>query len=80
LEQTAINDGPIDIVISAINQRTTHKYGERGLRYVAIETGHAAQNVLLQAVALELGAVLSALSMTPVKQLLLMPKTKHLYT
>ncbi|MCS7130600.1 MAG: nitroreductase family protein, partial [Archaeoglobaceae archaeon] len=42
---------------TAIYERTTKKYGERGIRYVHIEVGHAAQNVLLQATALDLGAV-----------------------
>jgi nitroreductase len=35
----------------------TTQYGERGLNYVFMEVGHAAQNVCLQAVALRLGAV-----------------------
>jgi SagB-type dehydrogenase family enzyme len=36
--------------------RTTRKYGERGLRYVHIEVGHAAQNTLLAAAALGLAS------------------------
>lgn len=44
------------LVVAAIERRTTVKYGERGVRYVHIEAGHAAQNVLLQAAALGLGA------------------------
>ncbi|MFO7996297.1 MAG: SagB/ThcOx family dehydrogenase, partial [Dehalococcoidia bacterium] len=35
----------------------THRYGDRGIRYVHMEVGHAAQNIYLQAVALNLGTV-----------------------
>jgi SagB-type dehydrogenase family enzyme len=44
-------------VICAVYQRTTAKYGDRGIRYADLEAGHAAQNILLQAVSLDLGAV-----------------------
>ena len=44
-------------MITAVYDRTEEKYGERAERYVKIEVGHAAQNLLLQAVALDLGAV-----------------------
>jgi SagB-type dehydrogenase family enzyme len=44
------------LIVAAAFARTTVKYGERGRRYVAIEAGHAVQNVYLQAVALGLGA------------------------
>ncbi len=44
------------LIVAAAFARTTAKYGERGRRYVAIEAGHVAQNVYLQAVALGLGA------------------------
>ena len=40
--------------ISAIPSRTTGKYGNRGPRYVQLEAGHAAQNLLLAACALGL--------------------------
>jgi SagB-type dehydrogenase family enzyme len=57
LRQSAVRDAPAVLVIGGVYERTTGKYGERGLRYVYLEAGHAAQNVLLQAVALGLGAV-----------------------
>lgn len=46
------------IAIAAVYARTTGRYGDRGrMRYVPMDAAHAAQNVLLQAVALGLGAV-----------------------
>jgi SagB-type dehydrogenase family enzyme len=54
--QTWIADAPAILLIAGIERRTTGKYGSRGVRYVHMEAGHAAQNVLLQAVALGLGA------------------------
>lgn len=58
LKQEAIKEAPLVIVIAAVYERTAQKYGEqRSPRYVHLEAGHAAQNVLLQAVSLGLGAV-----------------------
>jgi SagB-type dehydrogenase family enzyme len=57
LRQRAVGDAPALFVITAIYARTARKYGGRAERYVRIEAGHAAQNLLLQAVALGLGAV-----------------------
>jgi SagB-type dehydrogenase family enzyme len=57
LDQEWVGAAPVNIVIAAVFERTTGKYGERGVRYVWQETGHAAQNVYLQAVALGLGNV-----------------------
>jgi SagB-type dehydrogenase family enzyme len=58
LEQTSILQAPVIFALSAVYERITKKYGERGIRYAHMEAGHAAQNLLLQAVALGLGAVL----------------------
>ena len=55
LGQSWIADSPAVIVIAAVFRRTTVKYGARGKRYVHMEAGHAAQNVYLQATALDLG-------------------------
>ena len=57
LYQEAIADAPAVFIITAVFQRTTKKYGDRGIQYVYIEAGHAAQNLLLQATALGLGGV-----------------------
>lgn len=57
LGQEWVEKGAIDIVFTAIYERTTWRYGERGIRYVHMEAGHAAQNLCLQAVALDLETV-----------------------
>ena len=57
LDQSWVSDAAADVVIAAVYSRTTKKYGERGVRYVHLEAGHAAQNLCLQATALGLGAV-----------------------
>lgn len=57
LEQEAVSEAPITIVVAAVYERTAVKYSQRAERYVHLEAGHAAQNILLQAVSLGLGAV-----------------------
>lgn len=58
MDQKAVGDAPVVLVISADPSRIEAKYGrERGQRYVWLEAGHAAQNVLLEAVALGLAGV-----------------------
>jgi SagB-type dehydrogenase family enzyme len=57
LEQEALREAPAVFVLSGVYERTAAKYGDRAERYVHLEAGHAAQNLLLQAVALDLGAV-----------------------
>jgi SagB-type dehydrogenase family enzyme len=56
-DQPSIAEAPAVVALCAIYERVTEKYGERGLRYVHMEAGHAAQNVYLQAVSLQLGTV-----------------------
>jgi SagB-type dehydrogenase family enzyme len=58
LDQSSVSQAAAIFGVSAVYQRITSKYGERGVRYAHMEAGHAAQNLLLQAVALDLGAVL----------------------
>lgn len=56
-DQAAVREAPVDLVIVAVVARTRARYGSRAERYVALEAGHAAENVLLEATALGLGAV-----------------------
>ncbi|MCG7849225.1 MAG: nitroreductase family protein [ANME-2 cluster archaeon] len=57
VNQECVKDGAAVLVFAVVYERTTQKYGERGVRYVRhvhMEVGHAAQNVHLQAVSLGL--------------------------
>jgi SagB-type dehydrogenase family enzyme len=45
------------IFLTAIFERSTFKYGERGYRFILLEAGHVAQNLNLVANALGLGCV-----------------------
>jgi SagB-type dehydrogenase family enzyme len=57
LSQPAVKNAPVCLIIAAVYERTAKKYGDRAERYAILEAGHAAQNVCLQAVALDLGVV-----------------------
>jgi SagB-type dehydrogenase family enzyme len=57
LDQQSVRDAPAVMVITGVVSRTEERYGDRAERYVFLEAGHAAQNVLLQATGLGLGAV-----------------------
>jgi SagB-type dehydrogenase family enzyme len=57
LMQAPVRDAPATIIIAADYNRTTQKYGERGVRYVHMEAGHAAENICLQAFTLGIGTV-----------------------
>lgn len=77
LGQMFIADAPFSFVISAEYERTTRGYGERGMRYVLIEVGHAAQNIYLQCETLNLATVaIGAFHDDDVSKTLNLPK-KH---
>ncbi|MCF7855173.1 MAG: SagB/ThcOx family dehydrogenase [Candidatus Pacebacteria bacterium] len=57
LGQRWVAEAAVDIVFTAVYERTVERYGQRGRMYVHMEVGHAAENVLLQAVSLGLGSV-----------------------
>jgi SagB-type dehydrogenase family enzyme len=74
LHQSAVCDAPAVVVLTAVYERVTVKYGDRGQRYVHMEAGHAAQNLCLQAVALNLGSVvIGAFSDNDIKKALNLP-------
>lgn len=50
-------DTSLHIVISALPQRSTIKYGERGYRFTVLEAGHASQNAILASRALGLEGI-----------------------
>jgi len=57
LGQACTREAPAVIVLTAVYERTSGKYGQRAERYIAMEAGHTAQNILLQATALGLGTI-----------------------
>ena len=74
LRQSSIKKAPAVILFCAVYERTTAKYGQRGIRYVHMEVGHAAQNACLQAIALGLHtAVIGAFRDAEVKAIANLP-------
>ena len=57
LDQEMAGESDVTFILTAIFQRTTWKYEDRGYRYAYIEAGHVGQNIALQAISLGLGSV-----------------------
>jgi len=78
LGQSFLRHAPIAIVFSAVPERTTKKYGERGTRYVHMDVGHAGQNLHLQSVSLGLGTVVvGAFKDDEVTRVMRLPAAEH---
>ncbi len=74
LNQGCVGTAPAVFAVSAVYERTSIKYRDRAPRYVHMEAGHAAQNILLEAVALGLGGVpVGAFNDDQVKRVLKLP-------
>jgi SagB-type dehydrogenase family enzyme len=73
--QRFIGEAPCVFAVSAIFERSTERYQERGrVRYVPMDLGHAAENLTLQAVALGLVSVsVGAFDDDAVKRVLALP-------
>jgi len=79
LDQSWVRKNAAVMVFSAVEERTTMKYGSRGIRYVHIEVGHAAQNVFLQVQSLGLGAaVVGAFDDEQTRKILNLQKDHHI--
>jgi SagB-type dehydrogenase family enzyme len=71
LSQQFIARAPATIVIAADYGRTAGRYGQRAVRYVHMEVGHAGQNIYLQCETLGLGTcAIGAFEDSAVKKLL----------
>jgi SagB-type dehydrogenase family enzyme len=58
--QTAVQQASAVVVFSADYKRPLEEFGDAGRRYVDLDLGHAAENLHLQAVSLEVGTVVIA--------------------
>lgn len=79
LNQPHFDTAAAAIVYSAVFERNTRKYGERGReRYVCMDLGHSAENVYLQAFALKIGTcAIGAFSDLALKQAIGMTKEEE---
>jgi SagB-type dehydrogenase family enzyme len=57
LDQACVRKAPATIIFTGISSRISGKYGQRGIQYMIMEAGHAAQNICLQAVTRQIGVV-----------------------
>jgi len=55
--QPWVSTAPAAIVIAAEPEVTVAHYGDRGMRYVILEAGHASQNIYLECASISLGTV-----------------------
>ncbi len=73
--QLWVGEAPAVLVIAGVLERTAAKYGKRAPRYVYMETGHAAQNVYLEAEALGLGTcMVGAFADAQLRRVLALPE------
>jgi len=77
--QKMVEEAPVSIIYTAVFDRTTKKYGQRGReRYVCMDLGHSAENVYLQAETLGLGTcAIGAFSDEDVTEILKLPKEEE---
>jgi SagB-type dehydrogenase family enzyme len=75
LGQQFVAHAPATIAIAAVYERTAGRYGQRAVRYVHMEVGHAGQDVYLQCETLGLGTcAIGAFDDGAVKEVLGIPE------
>jgi len=80
LQQDAIYNSSAMVIITAVVERTSVKYGSRAERYVHIEVGAVSQNIYLQSVSLGLGTVIiGAFKDKALKKVLGLPNNEDPY-
>ena len=57
MDQPWAAEAAVVLVLSAVCGRSLVKYGDRGYRYLLLEAGHVAQNLVLAATGLDLGTI-----------------------
>lgn len=57
VQKNFAHESAMVLFITALTERTTFKYGDRGYRFALLEAGHVAQNMNLAAISLGLGSV-----------------------
>lgn len=78
LKQGSIEKSSAMIILTAVYERTSARYGNRTERYVNMEIGHAGQNIYLQAVSLGLGTVMiGAFNDDAMKKVLNLPENEY---
>lgn len=78
LKQGSIEKSSAIIILTAVYERTSARYGNRTERYVNMEIGHAGQNIYLQAVSLGLGTVMiGAFNDDSLKKVLNLPENEY---
>ena len=78
LKQEFIAEAPVVLVITAVYERTTRRYRDRGIRYVHMDVGLAVENLHLQAEALGLGSVsIGAFEDDRIAEILHLPSTER---
>ncbi len=74
IDQEWVGAAPVNFVFTAVFERSSVKYGSRAWQYVFQGTGHAAQNIYLQATAMGLGGTaIGAFIESMIQELLSLP-------